>query len=94
MGHLKIKSQKKKANYIASNNMLKNFKGFLVLKQINEVGKQHEYREKLLPAFVISYVSDDALKAYVSIKDGKFQTVRHRSWRWFDFFVDDSYYGL
>ena len=26
-----------------------------------------------------------ALKAYVSVNDGKFQTVRHRSWRWFDF---------
>ncbi len=25
------------------------------------------------------------LKAYVSKKDGAFQTVRHRAWRWFDF---------
>ena len=28
---------------------------------------------------------DDNLKAYVSILDAKFQSVRHRSWRWFDF---------
>ena len=52
---------------------------------INEVGKHHEYREKPLPAYVISYSNNNALKAYVSIKDGKFQTVRHRNWRWFDF---------
>lgn len=34
---------------------------------------------------MISYKTDEALKVYISIKDGKFQTVRHRSWRWFDF---------
>ncbi len=38
-----------------------------------------------MPAYVISYQADEAIKAYVSIKDGKFQTVRHRDWRWFDF---------
>lgn len=49
------------------------------------MGPHHEYRERLLPAYVISYKSDEAIKAYVSLTDGKFQTVRHRSWRWFDF---------
>ena len=75
---------KEEALYIAKNYM----KSDLVvenLEQINETGKHHEYREKLLPAYVISYKTDEALKAYVSVKDGKFQTVRHRSWRWFDF---------
>ncbi len=83
-GSLKNKITKDEALYIAKNNM----KGGLevnAIEQINEVDKHHEYREKLLPAFVISYKTDEALKAYVSIKDGKFQTVRHRSWRWFDF---------
>ena len=55
------------------------------IEKIDEVGKHHEYREKLLPAYVISYDTDKNLKAYVSIIDGKFQTVRHRNWRWFDF---------
>lgn len=55
------------------------------IKKINEVDDYHEYREKLLPAYVISYNTDEALKAYVSVTDGKFQTVRHRAWRWFDF---------
>jgi hypothetical protein len=55
------------------------------IDRISVAGKHHEYRKKLLPAFVISYKSDEAIKAYVSIKDGKFQTVRHQDWRWFDF---------
>ncbi len=55
------------------------------IEKVNEVGKHHEYRERLLPAYVITYEHDETLKAYISISDGKFQTVRHRSWRWFDF---------
>ena len=57
----------------------------IAIDLINETGKQHEYRKKLLPAYVISYKSDENIKAYVSLIDGKFQTVRHRDWRWFDF---------
>lgn len=53
--------------------------------RIEQVGKHHEYREKLLPAYVISYKGAENLKAYVSAIDGKFQTVRHRDWRIFDF---------
>ena len=34
---------------------------------------------------MLSYKTDESVKAYVSIIDGKFQTVRHQSWRWFDF---------
>jgi hypothetical protein len=55
------------------------------ITKITKTDKHHEYREKLLPAYVISYKTDDDLKAYVSVIDGKFQTVRHQSWRWFDF---------
>lgn len=72
------------ALYIAKNRMQSHLKVASV-KKIDSTGKHHEYREKLLPAYVISYESQDNLKAYVSIVDGKFQTVRHRSWRWFDF---------
>jgi hypothetical protein len=83
-GSLKTKITQEEALYIATLHMQS---GLVVenIEQINEAGKHHEYREKLLPAYVISYQSDEALKAYVSIKDGKFQTVRHRDWRWFDF---------
>ena len=83
-GSVKKKITQEEALYIATLNMKS---GLVVenIEQINETGKHHEYREKLLPAYVISYQSDEALKAYVSIKDGRFQTVRHRDWRWFDF---------
>ena len=55
------------------------------IQRIISAGPHHEYREKPLPAYVISYFHNDAVKAYVSEADGSFQTVRHRSWRWFDF---------
>ena len=55
------------------------------IERITETGKHHEYRENILPAYVISYKSDENLKAYISAGTGNFQTVRHRDWRWFDF---------
>jgi len=83
-GVRKNKLTKDEALYIADKYMKK---GLVVksIEKITKVGKHHEYRKKLLPAYVISYKSDDNLKAYVSISDAKFQSVRHRSWRWFDF---------
>lgn len=75
---------KEEALYIARNYMKSDLE-VESIEKIGEVGKHHEYRERLLPAYVISYKSDQAIKAYVSVNDGKFQTVRHRSWRWFDF---------
>ncbi len=55
------------------------------IQRITEVGAQHEYRGRPLPAWVIDYRHPAALKAYVAARDGSFQQVRHRSWRWFDF---------
>lgn len=75
---------KEEALYVAKNYMIADLE-VESIKEISKVDKHHEYREKLLPAYVISYKNDEALKAYVSINDGQFQTVRHRSWRWFDF---------
>lgn len=72
------------ALYIAKNHIISGLEVDSIYK-IYQVDKHHEYREKFLPAYVISYKNNDALKAYVSIKDGQFQTVRHRNWRWFDF---------
>ncbi|MEH6537257.1 MAG: hypothetical protein V7719_12740 [Psychroserpens sp.] len=83
-GIVKKSITEKEALYIAKNYMKSGLE-IAAIEQINKAGKHHEYREKLLPAYVISYQTDEALKAYVSINDGKFQTVRHRSWRWFDF---------
>lgn len=55
------------------------------IERITKVGKHHEYRGRTLPAYVISYETPENIKAYVAEKDGSFQTLRHRNWRWFDF---------
>jgi len=83
-GDLKEGITETEALYVANRFMDNSLKVTNVVR-INEVDKKHEYREKLLPAYVISYDNDEALKSYVSVNDGNFQTVRHRSWRWFDF---------
>ncbi|NDP27243.1 MAG: hypothetical protein GZ087_07440 [Flavobacterium sp.] len=55
------------------------------IEKINSTGNHHEYRSGSLPAYVISYDTPGNVKAYVALKDGSFQTLRHRDWRWFDF---------
>ncbi|RLD83994.1 MAG: hypothetical protein DRJ10_02320 [Bacteroidetes bacterium] len=55
------------------------------IQLITKTNEHHEYRERLLPAYIISYEHEDEIKVYVSVSDGAFQTIRHRSWRWFDF---------
>ena len=66
----------------------KNMRDDLKVSAINlleEADEHHEYRGKSLPAYVISYDSSEQITAYVALRDGSFQTVRHRDWRWFDF---------
>ena len=55
------------------------------INRIENVDAHSEYRGKPLPAYAISYESSENVIAYVSVKDGQFQTLRHRDWRWFDF---------
>lgn len=55
------------------------------INKIETVGEHHEYRGRPLPAYEISYKTQENLKAYVAINNGAFQTVRYRDWRWFDF---------
>ena len=83
-GNLKDSISLEEAIKISNKNILDIYKISSVDK-IYEVGNHHEYRGKPLPAFVILYEGAEKLKSYVSIIDGKFQTVRHRDWRWFDF---------
>lgn len=59
--------------------------GIAGIEMIEETGDHHEYRGGPLPAYVISYETAENIKAYVSVSDGSFQTLRHRDWRWFDF---------
>ena len=83
-GILKDSISKSEAVSIAQHNMVGDLKVESV-NYISNVDKHHEYRNKLLPAYVISFEGMKKIKAYVSSSDGKFQTVRHRNWRWFDF---------
>lgn len=83
-GKLKKGISKKEALSIADKYIISGLK-VKEIQLIKEVGKHHEYREHLLPAYVISYQEPDNLKAYISVNDGGFQTIRHRNWRWFDF---------
>lgn len=83
-GKLKKGITEAEALYVANQFMKQSLK-VVKVERIDKVEKKHEYREKLLPAYVISYDNDEGLKSYVSVNDGKFQTIRHRSWRWFDF---------
>lgn len=83
-GKVKSSINKDEALYIAGNHIKKELQVNDVAF-IEKVDTHHEYREKLLPAYVISYKGQENLKVYVSAIDGKFQTVRHRDWRIFDF---------
>ena len=83
-GKLKNTISKEDAIYIANIHMKEGLE-ISSVETIYETGKHHEYREKLLPAYVINYKSNENIKAYISIENAKFQTVRHRDWRWFDF---------
>ena len=55
------------------------------VERIEETDPHHEYRGGALPAYVISFKTPNNLKAYISIADASFRSVRHRDWRWFDF---------
>ena len=55
------------------------------VQKITGTNKHHEYREKPLPAYVISFDSAENIKAYVSVENGRFEAIRHRDWQWFDF---------
>jgi uncharacterized iron-regulated membrane protein len=83
-GSKKEEVTQEEALHIANNYMKSNLE-VSSIELITEAGKHHEYREKSLPVYVVSYKTDESVKAYVSVKDGKFQTIRHQSWRWFDF---------
>ena len=71
-GVVKDSITKEEAIIISNNNILDEYK-ISGIEIIYEVGNHHEYRGRLLPAYVISYEGSDKLKSYISIKDGQFQ---------------------
>lgn len=55
------------------------------VEYLTEVGSHHEYREKPLPAYAVTFSKPDNCTVYVSAELGTFQTIRHNQWRMFDF---------
>lgn len=83
-GNYKPEISENEAISIAENHMIGDL-SIAKIQKINTVDTHHEYRGKPLPAYQISFKGADELKAYVSVKQGRFETLRHRDWRWFDF---------
>ena len=52
---------------------------------LESTGPHHEYREKPLPAWAITFDSQDAPTIYISSVQGTMQSIRHQRWRIFDF---------
>lgn len=55
------------------------------IELLTETGQHHEFRGRPLPAWAISFDDPDNLVAYVDARNGKFERIRHSSWRIFDF---------
>lgn len=60
--------------------------GALVIntEYIERIDTHHEYRERPLPAYAISFTNPDCT-VYISTEMGTYQTIRHDQWRVFDF---------
>jgi hypothetical protein len=56
-----------------------------LVERLETVDRHHEYRGRPLPVYRVAFEAPEKLVAYVSVRDGSFQTIRHRAWRWFDF---------
>ncbi len=55
------------------------------VEYLTQTGPHHEYREKPLPAWAISFDTDDAPTIYIAAREGSYSTIRHTGWRYFDF---------
>lgn len=51
---------------------------------LERIGSHHEYRERPLPAYAVSFSNPDCT-VYISAEMGTYQTIRHDQWRVFDF---------
>jgi uncharacterized iron-regulated membrane protein len=50
-----------------------------------DVGKHHEYREQLLPAWAVSFGDEEGATLYIPAESGQVHRVRNNRWRTFDF---------
>ncbi len=86
-GEYKPPFEQKEAETIAANALTKkaDIKKTTYLSKEEDLGSHHEYREKTLPAWAVTFDHPEALTVYVSAENGQVQSFRTRSWRVFDF---------
>ncbi|RNI26490.1 hypothetical protein [Rufibacter latericius] len=82
-GELRSPVSKKEALQIARNTV-KEPAEVEKTEYLTQVGGHHEYREKPLPAWAITF-REPACTVYISAELGTFQAIRHNQWRRFDF---------
>ena len=54
------------------------------IRLLSSVGKHHEYRERHLPVWAVTFDYDSNPTVYIDAVNGQFERVRHSSWRVFD----------
>lgn len=82
-GELRGPLTKEEAVSIAKDNVVASAK-VLEAKLIENIDSHHEYRERPLPAYAVSFENPNCT-VYISTERGTFQTIRHDQWRGFDF---------
>lgn len=82
-GSLRGPLTQSEATDIAKDNVLSSAEVAKV-ELIENVDNHHEYRERPLPAYAVTFKNPDCT-VYVSAERGTFQTIRHDQWRAFDF---------
>lgn len=83
-GEMKNGTTEKEAIAIARNHLVGDLT-ILKAELLTETGSHHEYRGRPLPAWAIHLDHPDQVVAYIDASNGRFERVRHSSWRWFDF---------
>jgi uncharacterized iron-regulated membrane protein len=82
-GELREPLTEAEATAIAKDNVIENAT-VSSIEYLLDVDGHHEYREKPLPAYAITFSNPDCT-VYVSAEQGTYQTIRHNQWRAFDF---------
>ncbi|MCU0376416.1 MAG: hypothetical protein MUF24_14005, partial [Chitinophagaceae bacterium] len=65
---------------------LKQPAAILQTRYITETNGHHEYREKPLPAYAVTFGKPSPTTVYVGAHTGRVESYRSTSWRIFDFF--------
>ncbi len=82
-GDIRPSLTKEEAITVAKENVV-NTATLMNVDYLEETNGHHEYREKPLPAWAVTFRDPDCT-LYISAELGTFQSIRHNQWRIFDF---------